>query len=202
MTETAPPGRRRDRAATRSALLDAARIRFATTGFDRTGVRDIAGDVGVDPALVFRYFGSKEQLYAEAMHIEIPKGVAADRHRPVVSIADALLRDVVFEDWPEFGGEHPLVAALRSAGHEVVRDQLRAQLCDGYLCEMATRLGGADGALRAELVGALLLGLGVMRTVVGAPAVSEASFEQTRALVAGMVRSLSGERRSSGRPLR
>lgn len=194
MTETAAPGRRRDRAATRSALLDAARIRFATTGFDRTGVRDIAGDVGVDPALVFRYFGSKQRLFAEAMHLEIPKDVAADRHRPVVSIVDALLRDVVFGDWPEFGGEHPLLAILRSSGHAAVRDQLRAELCDGYLRDMAERLDGADAALRAEVIGALLLGLGVMRSVAGAPALSAASFEQTRALVASMVRAVSGVR--------
>lgn len=194
MTETAAPGRRRDRAATRSALLDAARIRFATIGFDRTGVRDIAGDVGVDPALVFRYFVSKEQLYAEAMYLEIPKRVAADPHRPVVSIVDALLRDVVFEDWPAFGGEHPLLAMLRSSGHAAVRDQLRAQLCDDYLRDMTARLDGPDAALRAELIGAVLLGLGVMRSVVGAPAVSGATFEQTRALVADMVRAVSGGR--------
>jgi len=68
------------------------------------------------------------------MALEIPKGVAADPHRPVVSIVDALLRDVVFEDWPGFGGEHPVLAMLRSSGHAPVRDQLRAQLCDGATC--------------------------------------------------------------------
>jgi AcrR family transcriptional regulator len=194
MTESTST-RRRDRAATRSALLDAARIRFAKNGFDSTGVREIAGDVGVDSALVFRYFGSKEQLYAEAIHVEIPKGLAGDRHRPVASIADALLHDVVFEDWPEFGGEHPLLAMLRSSGRAAVRDQLRTQLCDGYLAEIAERLDGDDAALRAEMIGALLLGLGVMRSAVAAPAVSAASFEQTRVLVAAMVRAISGGQR-------
>ena len=43
--------RRRDRAATRAALLDAARIRFAAQGFDGTGLREIAAEVGVDPRL-------------------------------------------------------------------------------------------------------------------------------------------------------
>ncbi|MFC9471071.1 TetR family transcriptional regulator [Nocardia sp. NPDC056952] len=182
--------RRRDRAATRAALLDAARIRFAAQGFDGTGLREIAAEVGVDPALVSRYFGSKKGLYAEAMHLEIPTGVAADPHRPVVSIADALLHDVVYQDWSRYGGEHPLLAMLRSAGHDDVRDQLRAQLCDGYLREFADRLGGPGAELRAELIGALLIGLGVLRSVIGTPAVSAAPFDRTRVLTARMVNAL------------
>lgn len=190
MTDPHRPARRRDRAATRAALLGAARKRFAAQGFDGTGLREIAGEVGVDPALVARYFGSKRQLYTEAMHVEIPAGVAADPHRPVVSIADALLDDVVYQDWAAFGGEHPLLAMLRSAGHDAVRDQLRDQLCDGYLREFADRLDGPDAALRAELLGALLLGLGVLRSMIGTPAVTAAPAERTRALAARMVAAL------------
>ncbi len=196
MTTTAP--RRRDRVATRAALLDAARIRFARQGFEATRVRDIAADVGVDPALLFRYFGAKEKVYAEAMRLEIPSGGTADPHRPVVHIVDELLRDVVFDEWPEFGGEHPLLAMLRSSGRAAVREQLRSQLCGDYLREFTRRLDGPDAELRAELVGALLLGLGVMRVVVGGPAVNAASYEQTRGLVADMVRVLTGERRGDG----
>ncbi|MFE3544467.1 TetR family transcriptional regulator [Nocardia sp. NPDC059177] len=190
MAETPPAPRRRDRAATRAALLDAARIRFAAQGFDGTGLREIAAQVGVDPALIARYFGSKRQLYAEAMHVEIPVGVAADPHRPVVSIADALLHDVVYQDWSAFGGEHPLLVMLRSAGHEAVRDQLRIQLCDGYLAEITDRLDGPDPALRAELIGALLIGMGVLRSVIGAPAMSGAPIDRTRVLAARMVDAL------------
>ncbi|MFD4457840.1 TetR family transcriptional regulator [Nocardia sp. NPDC058480] len=188
--EPKPEPRRRDRAATRAALLDAARICFAAQGFDGTGLREIAARVGVDPALVSRYFGSKKQLYAEAMHVEIPTGVAADPHRPVVSIADALLHDVVYQDWSQYGGEHPLLAMLRSAGHSDVRDQLRAQLCDDYLREFTDRLDGPDTELRAELIGALLIGLGVLRSVIGTPAVSAAQFDRTRVLAARMVNAL------------
>lgn len=57
----------------------------------------------------------------------------------------------------------------------------------------AGRLKGQGAALRAELIGALLLGMGVMRSIVGSPALSEASFEQTRRLVARLVHALSAE---------
>ncbi|MGW4364183.1 TetR/AcrR family transcriptional regulator [Nocardia takedensis] len=182
--------RRRDRGATRAALLDAARLRFARHGFEATTVRDIAADVGVDPALLFRYFGGKDALYAEAMRVEIPRGPVADPHRPITHIADALLRDVVFDEWPEFGGEHPLLAMLRSSGREAVREQLRTRLCEDYLGEITERLGLPDARLRAELVGALLVGLGVVRSVVGAPALTTAEPERIRALAALMIRAV------------
>ncbi|MFD0905848.1 TetR/AcrR family transcriptional regulator [Actinomadura sediminis] len=182
--------RRRNRAATRTALLDAARLRFSRQGFDGTGIREIAGDVGVDPALISRYFGSKEKLYAEAVHVDVPSGLAADPYRPLPHITDQLLRDVVFGDWQEFDGEHPLLVMLRSSGNPGVREQLRTRVCGDYLQDFAERLNGADAELRAELIGALLLGMGVMRSVVRSPALSEASFEQTRALVARLVQAL------------
>ena len=49
-----PSRRRRDAAATRAALLAAACQRFIRDGYDHTSVRDIAADVGVNQALVFR----------------------------------------------------------------------------------------------------------------------------------------------------
>ncbi|ROO88134.1 TetR family transcriptional regulator [Actinocorallia herbida] len=188
--------RRRDKAATRAALLDAARRRFARHGFEGTGLREIAGDVGVDPALIPRYFGTKQALYAEAVQVEVPAGLAADVHAPVPHLADALLRDVVFGDWPEFDGEHPLIAMLRSAGHTGVRDLLRERLCDGYLNTLADRLEGPDAALRAELIGALLVGMGVLRSVVGSPALGAATHEQARPYVARVTAALAAPPRA------
>ncbi|MBE1590619.1 TetR/AcrR family transcriptional regulator [Nonomuraea angiospora] len=185
--------KRRDKAATRAKLLDAARLRFARQGYDGTGVREIAADVGVDPALVFRYFGSKERLHEEAVRVEIPAGLTDDPARPLPHITDTLLHDVVFADWEQFAGEHPLLVMLRSAGHPAIRDQLRTQICEGYLPDFAARMGGENPALRAEMVGALLLGMGVMRSILGSPALSEASFEETRVLVARLVTALSDQ---------
>jgi TetR/AcrR family transcriptional regulator len=45
------------------ALLKSARQVFARRGFEATSVREIARDVGVDPALMAHYFGSKEALW-------------------------------------------------------------------------------------------------------------------------------------------
>ena len=57
-----PRPRPRNAAATRTAILEAARERFAAESYDDVGMRDIARDVGVDAALISRYFGSKDDL--------------------------------------------------------------------------------------------------------------------------------------------
>lgn len=43
-------------------IRDAAIARFGAHGYERTTVRDIAGDAGVSPALVIHHYGSKEGL--------------------------------------------------------------------------------------------------------------------------------------------
>ena len=62
---TTAPARRRNAAATRAAILASARRAFARAGYDGVGVREIAKGAGVTAMLVNRYFGSKEQLFAE-----------------------------------------------------------------------------------------------------------------------------------------
>ena len=76
MAETRP----RDAAQTRADILAAARRRFAAEGFERTTLRAIAADVGVDAALVIRYFGSKQDLFATAteFRIDLPDLAGAD----------------------------------------------------------------------------------------------------------------------------
>src|SRR3569623_1871237 len=71
-TEMIPPTRLRNAAATRQAILDSARRHFAREGYDNVGLREIAGDAGVDPALVCRYFGGKEHLLKEAARGDTP----------------------------------------------------------------------------------------------------------------------------------
>jgi AcrR family transcriptional regulator len=182
--------KRRDKAATRAALLEAARHRFAEHGYDGTSVRDIAADAGVDATLIFRYFGSKQALFAEAVRVEVPEGPGRDPRRGLVEMADALLGEVVFADRAHPGAEHPLLVMLRSAGRPEVRAQLREQVCDEYLADFAARMDGEDARLRAELVGALLIGMGVMRSVIGSPELSEAPMATTRRHVAAMVAAL------------
>jgi len=57
-------GRRPGRRDTRGEIVAAAR-RFAKAGYEATSTRQIAADARVDPALVRRFFGGKEELFTE-----------------------------------------------------------------------------------------------------------------------------------------
>ncbi|CAO3423387.1 TetR/AcrR family transcriptional regulator [Azospirillum doebereinerae] len=54
--------RKRDREATKSGLLDAAKMVFAERGFDAATTREIAGRAGVNEQLIQRYFSGKSGL--------------------------------------------------------------------------------------------------------------------------------------------
>ena len=57
----------------RERILNAAERLFATQGFAATSIRNIAEDVGVNPAMVHYYFGSKIQLLRAVMdHVVEP----------------------------------------------------------------------------------------------------------------------------------
>lgn len=182
---------KRDREATRARLLESSRLRFARDGYDGTSVRDVAGDVGVDPALVFRYFGSKSGLFTEAMAGSTDPVVLPDG--PVEELPAKLLRQLVFEDWTEYAGEHPLIAMLRSAGHEDMRDRVRQQMCDGYLGVLSELAEGNDDKdLRTELFAAWLLGIGILRTAVGTPTLTKATEDDLKPHLAAVTQALFG----------
>src|SRR5919197_3958281 len=61
--------RRSDRS--RAAILAAARDRFAADGYEKATIRAIAADARIDPALVMRYFGNKEKLFAAAAEFDL-----------------------------------------------------------------------------------------------------------------------------------
>lgn len=158
------PPRGRNAAATRQAILDSARWCFSHDGYDQVGVRDIAARAGADPALVNRYFGSKEALFAEAVSakFDLSDLFAGDR----ATLGERLARYVVQKKTPS-NGYDPLVALLRSSSSEVAGSMLRDALVDGFVRPLAARLDGPDTMPRAELVGSILLGLLVYRTIVG-----------------------------------
>jgi len=179
-----PPGagcgpRGRNAAATRQAILEAAKASFMCEGYEQVGVREIAGRAGVDPALVNRYFGSKEGLFAEAVASKFDLGALFEGDR--ATLGERLARYVLLKKAP--GDEYdPLVALLRSTSCEAPARMLREALQEGFVKPLAARLEGPDALQRAELVGSTLLGLLVHRTVIGGA--SQDDSERVVALVA------------------
>lgn len=87
-----------------------------------------------------------------------------------------LLKDFAFGRWPEFDGEHPLVAMLHSSGRPEVREQLCEDFTTDYLQALAAGLG-EDADHKAEMLGSLLLGVAIMRSVLKTPAFARAEYD-------------------------
>src|ERR1700741_3210072 len=112
--------RPRNASRTRADILAAARRRFGAEGYERTTLRAVAADVGVDAALVIRYFGSKQNLFAAAADfaIELPDLSNVDPDE----VADILLPRF-FAVWED---DETFVALLRAAmTSQVAGDTLR-----------------------------------------------------------------------------
>ncbi|WP_214370949.1 TetR/AcrR family transcriptional regulator [Pseudonocardia sp. H11422] len=188
--EPAPrPARPRDSAATKRALLEAAQELFATVGYDATTVRAVADRAGVNQALLFRHFGNKEALFAEAV-----SGQAMDllNEGPPEELLRRILDAMLSEDT---SGAELFFSVLRSAGNSDATAALRAELSTGYGSAFASLVrtdDPADAALRAELLLAWLLGIGLLRTVLRTESMAEADAEAISRHVVRAARALLG----------
>jgi AcrR family transcriptional regulator len=160
-------GRRPAGADTRSALVAAARAVFAEQGYDGATVRSIATRAGVDAAMVNHWFGGKEGLFAEAiLDLPIkPKDILAVLHDgPVDELGPRIVRTFL-SVWDDTGGEH-FAALVRSVtGHETAARVLRDFFLKHVFVSLATTVTDDRPDLRANLVAAQLLGIGVARYV-------------------------------------
>jgi AcrR family transcriptional regulator len=158
---------------TRAAILDAAQKLFAQHGHDRTTVRDIAAKASIDPALVIRYFGSKDELFVRA--------AAFDLRMPDLSkVKRSQIGDTLIRRFLELGeGFTGMTVLLRSAASNDyaasrVRELFAAQVLPAF-----ARVGSrADAAERAGLVASQLLGLALCRYILKIPPVAEMSAEE------------------------
>jgi AcrR family transcriptional regulator len=158
---------------TRAAVLDAAQKLFAEYGHERTTVRDIAAKASIDPAMVIRYFGSKDELFvrAAAFDLRMPDLSKIKRSQ----IGETLIRR--FLDLGE--GFSGMTILLRSAAsNEYAASKVR-ELFAAQLLPALARVGSrGDVGKRAGLVASQLLGLALCRYILKIPPVAEMSPEE------------------------
>ena len=85
-----------DESTTEGAILDAAVTLFARQGYARTTIKQIAGKAGVNSALLYYYFESKERLYREVLRRLLSQlAAAASREMPPMSEPEDAIRGFV-----------------------------------------------------------------------------------------------------------
>ncbi|SHK05628.1 transcriptional regulator, TetR family [Pseudonocardia thermophila] len=178
------PGRRGADAGNRGKILAAAAKRFTELGFRATTIRGVAADAGVDPALVHYFFGTKEQLFAQAMALPLdPGAVVEEMLAPGVDGVGRRLAARLLQVLDETAPANPVLALIRSAtAHESAATMLREFLTAAVLNRITAALDVDRAELRAALCASQVVGLIVAREVVGLPALRTTD----RAVLAGI----------------
>lgn len=171
-TATVGGARARNAAATRAAILCAARQRFRSEGYDEVGMRDIARDAGCDPALIARYFGSKEDLFREVLSV-CSDGGECMMEVPREQFGAHYARQLVYDNI-ECEGMEPVLIMLRANGSAKAAEIVRRATVDDFLKPFAQWLGGEAAQARAFLASSVVMGFALNRSLSGEEGVPEA----------------------------
>lgn len=177
---------------TKAAILGAAREQFARQGYDRASIRSIAAQVSVDPALVMRYFSSKEALFAAAVDVDL---MLPDLSGVAVEDLGARLTRHFLERWEGALSDDVLLILLRSAvTNEQVAERLRAVFAEQVVGVLATVAPPGEAERRAALVASQLLGLALTRHLLRLPGIATRSMDGVVADIApNLQRYLTGQ---------
>jgi AcrR family transcriptional regulator len=179
-------GRRRGNPDTRATILAAAETEFAQKGFDRASVRGIAKVAGVDPALVYHYFGSKDDVLLASLDVPfdprevIPALTLAGRaglgHRIAAQFVSI---------WDVEANQTRLVAMVRaSMSSTAAQDLLRSGLVAMILRPISDVIATPDAIVRSQYVASQLIGLVMTRYVLRLEPLASASANDVVARIA------------------
>ena len=170
------PGKTAKAERTRAAILKAAQELFAEFGYERATVRDVAARAAIDPAMVMRYFGSKDELFARATVVDLKLPDLTQITPP--QFGDALIRHFL-DVWEGPSSNGSLTILLRaSASNDEIAAKTRGVFAGQVMPMLAQVADRAEFAVRAGLISSQLLGLALCRYVLKVPPVVAMTPEQ------------------------
>ena len=150
--------------ATRERIHEAARTTFAAHGYDGATLRNIARQAKTNVALVIRYFGNKEDLFAMAVEFDL-------RLPPLDELDRDMLGELMVAHfltiWEESRSGRELVALLRAAASHAAAKARMQQIFHVQLLSAIGTLGfpPEEVGIRASLVASQMLGFALIRYV-------------------------------------
>lgn len=176
--------RPRNAAQTRADILEAARRRFAAEGYEATTLRAIAADVGVDAALVSRYFGSKQDLFATATEFRIDLPSLKDA--PAADIP-SMLMPRYFAVWED---DQSFLALLRAASTSRVAAETINETLANNVGPALRQVTPDHDEVRIAVTDAFVIGLAMTRSILANPPVTGLSRDELTAWAAPVFRQL------------
>jgi AcrR family transcriptional regulator len=179
----AASSRAEQRRRTEARILAAASRLFVERGYERTTIRAIAGEAGVDGGLVMHYFGSKQGLF---------QCVTRARAVPELSGSAEQVTEQILARLAESLASEPVhsLALLRSMLTHPEAAQTLREGAARFQAEISRPIPADDADVRAALVGAVMLGVIVSRHLLNTDALTAASPEQIIDLLRPALRSL------------
>jgi AcrR family transcriptional regulator len=154
--------KKRNAEATKARIAQMAGLKFTQHGFDGVGLREIALCAEVNIALISRYFGSKDQLFEQAILEKLsldPLFAGA-----VDNLAEHIAH-YMFDKTSDTQEIDPMIAMLRSAGSTRIRPAIKKRFEQVIITRMADELTGSQTTQRATLIIALLFGIDSLRRI-------------------------------------
>lgn len=193
------PAPARNAAQTRERILAAARSRFSQHSFENVGTREIAADAGVDAALVIRYFGGKEKLFAEVIEGGFLLGEPLSSN--LDDLGAGLVQQVLGEPRARAKGNghgdappafDALGVLLRATGNPPIAAMVSERFHAEFVRPLAKRLRGRDADLRATLIASYVIGLATMHHGLDSPALSGPARKKAATAVAAAIQACVG----------
>jgi AcrR family transcriptional regulator len=185
-------GRWRSGAVNRQRILQAAAKRFAAEGFQRTTIKAIAADAGVDPAMIHYFFRSKQGLYDAVLnrHEPVHDPVAELLSEGLEHFGERLVRRFLeVNEANEPGDRVAALTRLAVVDHEPAA-LLRDFIENEFTPSLARHLDLPDAQVRAGLIGVQLVGVAVTRHHLRLEPLASAPVETIVALVGPIIQRL------------
>ncbi len=168
----------------RDRILNAAIKRFSRNSYERTSLRDIATDVGVDVAYVHRCFGSKDRLFSEAIEASahVSELVNASKDELAESLASHALAGRGQRD-------QALGIFIHSVSSPEAAPLLRRFILDSVIDPLSEEIGGSS-TTQATLIAALLTGVSIFRNMLRLRPLLGAEGGELEALIAQAIQGM------------
>lgn len=158
---------------TKATILAAARDRFAKSGFERATIRAIAADANIDPSMVMRYFGNKNQLFAAAADFDLHIPDLSDS--PPGEFGTRLVTHFM-NRWER---DEALIVLLRSSATNSEAAQRMREIFGTQLLPVIVKINPDAPERRAGLIATQVLGLAMCRYVLQLPPIVAMTHEET-----------------------
>ncbi len=171
---------------TKDDLLKASLEVFSKNGLKNSSIREIANEAGVDSALIYHYFKTKEELFFETIKSKMqPPDRAEIKENENPNERAKRISKMFFERFNESENSSTFIALMRSALENEEAAGLMRQLFEEQLITHVSNQFDTESAhLRVSLSASLLLGLNFVRNILKLEPLNSMENEQIASLIA------------------